>query len=96
MPTLTFDTTTPVAPKGLGGLTRDQFADGRITFASVSLRVSSHLWMDDERRGELLKLLRERRDTIEEVCFFTSFTHSVLPYAEIARRAELLKETTTR
>jgi hypothetical protein len=43
MPTLTFDTTTPVAPKGLGGLTRDQFADGRITFASVSLRISSHL-----------------------------------------------------
>ena len=26
MPTLTFDTTTPVAPKGLGGLMRDPFA----------------------------------------------------------------------
>ncbi len=92
MPKLTLDTTTPVAPKGLGGLTRDQFADGRITFASVSLRISSHLWMHDARRAELLELLRERRDTIEEVCFFTSFTHSVLPFAEIARRAELLKE----
>jgi len=33
MPTLTFDTTTPVAPKGLGGLMRDHFANGRMTFA---------------------------------------------------------------
>jgi len=60
------------------------------THAIVSLRVSTHLWMDDARRAELLELLREHRDTIEEVAFFTSFTHSVLPYAEIARRAGLL------
>ncbi len=33
MPTLTFDTTTPLAPKGLGGLMRDHFANGRMTFA---------------------------------------------------------------
>ena len=46
--------------------------------------------MDDARRGELLVLLRDYRSTIEEVCFFTSSTHSVLPYAEIARRAGLL------
>jgi hypothetical protein len=56
----------------------------------VSLRISPNLWMNDARRAELLALLRARRDTIEEVAFFTSFTHSVLPYAEIARRARLL------
>jgi hypothetical protein len=33
MPKLTLDTTTPVAPKGLGGLMRDHFANGRMTFA---------------------------------------------------------------
>jgi len=59
--------------------------------AIVSLRISTHLWMHAERRTELLKLLRQRRDTIEEVCFFTSFTHSVLPYATLKQRAELLK-----
>ena len=58
--------------------------------AIISLRISTHLWMDDARRSELLTLLRERRGTIEEVAFFTSFTHSVLPYAEIARRAGIL------
>jgi len=47
--------------------------------AIVSLRVSAHLWMHAQRRAELIELLRQRRDTIEEVCFFTSFTHSVLP-----------------
>ena len=56
----------------------------------ISLRIWTHLWMDDARRGELLALLRDYRGTIEEVCFFTSITHSVLPYAEIARRAGLL------
>ena len=59
--------------------------------ALVSLRISTHLWMNDTRRGELLKLLRDRRDTIEEICFFTSFSHSVLPYAETEHRAKLLR-----
>ena len=49
------------------------------TRAIVSLRVSTHLWMHAQRRAELIEVLRQRRDTIEEVCFFTSFTHSVLP-----------------
>jgi len=59
--------------------------------AIVSLRVLPHLWMHEARRAELLALLRERRDTIEEVCFFTSFTHSVLPFATLRERAERLK-----
>jgi hypothetical protein len=59
--------------------------------AIVSLRVSPNLWMPAQRRGELLQLLRQHRDTIEEVCFFTSFTHSVLPYDVLQQRAALLK-----
>jgi hypothetical protein len=59
--------------------------------AIVSLRVSTHLWLRDARRSELLALLRERRETIGEVCFFTSFTHSVLPWATLKERAEILK-----
>ncbi len=58
--------------------------------AVVSLRIGTHLWMDDARRVELLGLLRTRRDTIEEVAFFTSFTHSVLPRAVLDQRAALL------
>jgi hypothetical protein len=59
--------------------------------AVVSLRVSPNLWMPAERRAELLELLRQRRDTIEEVAFFTSFTHAVLPWETLEQRAELLK-----
>jgi hypothetical protein len=46
--------------------------------------------MDDARCGELLQRLREYRGTIEEVAFFTGFTHPPLPYAELARRATQL------
>ena len=59
--------------------------------ATVSLRISRHIWMHDNRRAEVLDLVRQHRDTIDEVCFFTSFTHSVLPYDETARRATQLK-----
>jgi len=58
--------------------------------ATVSLRISPHLWLDDDRRGDLFECLRKCRGTIEEVAFFTSFTHSVLPYAEVTRRARAL------
>lgn len=58
----------------------------------VSLRVSPNLWMPTQRRAELLELLRERRDTIDEVCFFTSFTHAVLPFETLQQRADMLKD----
>ncbi len=59
--------------------------------ATISLRVWPQLWNNDARRAELLGLLRDRRDTIGEVCFFTSFTHSVLPFATLQERAEKLR-----
>lgn len=61
-----------------------------LTHSAISLRISTHLWLDDTRRGELLKCLRGYRGTIGEVAFFTAFTHSVLPYGELSRRAHLL------
>lgn len=77
----------PGALQAADGMTE---TDTKPNHAIVSLRVSAHLWMNDARRAELLALLRARRDTIEEVAFFTSATHSVLPYAEIDRRAKML------
>jgi hypothetical protein len=62
----------------------------KMNSALISLRVSTHLWMDAARRAELLVLLRERRETIGEVAFFTGFTHSVMPFAEINSRVKLL------
>jgi len=59
--------------------------------ALVSLRVWPPLWMHEARRAELRALLRQHRATIEEVCFFTSFTCSVLPFATLRERAERLK-----
>ncbi|HEY3377179.1 MAG TPA: hypothetical protein VGL77_06745 [Armatimonadota bacterium] len=60
--------------------------------STTSLRISTFLWQDEARRLPLLSLLQEYRDTIEEVAFFTSFTHSVLPLAVIEREAEELAE----
>lgn len=55
--------------------------------ATLALRVSTLLWTDEARRGELLALLEKRRDTIAEVAFFTSFTHPPLPYPRLAHLA---------
>ena len=60
--------------------------------ARISLRVSTYLWTGAERRKELLEFLREYRDTIDEVAFFTSFTHPPLPLDVIRERARLLAE----
>src|SRR3990172_13366653 len=60
--------------------------------AKISLRVSVYLWRHEERRQELLALLCDYRDTIDEVAFFTSFTHPPVPLKELDRRAEILTE----
>ena len=53
----------------------------------ISLRVSTYLWLADERLEDLIGLLTEYRDTIGEVAFFTGFTHPPLPLAELEERA---------
>ncbi len=59
--------------------------------AGISLRISTYLWRDAARRQDLLALLEKQRGTIQEVAFFTSFTHPPLPYATVARLAEELR-----
>ena len=57
---------------------------------TISLRVSSELWSVRSRFDELLALLRENRDHITEVAFFTGITHPPLPLATIQQEAALL------
>ncbi len=57
-----------------------------------SLRVHYRTWSDAERCREQLEWLREFRDTIDEVAFFTGDTHPPLPLVEVRRRAALLHQ----
>jgi hypothetical protein len=58
--------------------------------ATISLRVSTFIWMDEKLCAELLSWMKDYRGTITEIAFFTGFTHPPLPLAEIQRRADLL------
>jgi hypothetical protein len=58
--------------------------------ARISIRVGVGLWLNPKRKDELLAFVREYRDTIDEVAFFTGFTHPPLPLAEIEARAVAL------
>ena len=58
--------------------------------AKISLRVSLHLWNVDQRRRELLRLLRDYRGVIDEVALFTGVTHPPRPLAEVRRLADKL------
>ena len=69
---------------------------GKMERAKVSLRISTYLWLDERRREELLGLLKRYGDTIEEVAFFSAFTHSLLPLAVIEERAGILGEVIPR
>ena len=59
--------------------------------AKISLRVSTYLWLKEERLRDLLALLAEYRHTIGEVALFTGFTHPPLPLTVIEERAEELR-----
>lgn len=58
--------------------------------ARISLRVGVGQWLNPKRREELLALVKEYRETLDEVAFFTGFTHPPLPLAEIQCRAAVL------
>lgn len=64
--------------------------------SKVSLRVSAYLWMNPQRCDELLALLQDYGGTIDEVAFFTSFTHPPLPLAVVEERARTLGEVLPR
>ena len=58
--------------------------------ATISLRVSTFIWMHPERLTQLLAWLRDERGTIDEAAMFTGFTHPPLPLGEVRRRAGIL------
>jgi hypothetical protein len=62
------------------------------TRAYISYRISPMLWLRADRRTELLAMLAARRDTVDEVAFFTGYTHPPLPLAVLRERAALLGE----
>ena len=57
---------------------------------TISLRVAPELYIEPSRFEPLLALLRENREHITEVAFFTGYTHPPLPLATIQRVAERL------
>lgn len=63
-----------------------------MTRAKISYRVSPSYYTNSLRRAELLEFLAEYRDTIDEVAFFTAFTHPPRPLAFNQERAALLQE----
>lgn len=60
--------------------------------ARISVRVGVGQWINPERRKELLSFVGQYKDVIDEIAFFTSFTHPPLPLAEIEARAAVLAE----
>lgn len=60
--------------------------------ARISIRVGVGLWYDPTRCDETLALVKDYRDVIDEVAFFTSATHPPLPQAVIEQRATRLAE----
>ncbi len=58
--------------------------------AKISLRVGTPIWDTPARLDELVALLDNYSDTIDEVAFFTSFTHPSLPLVTIKQRAVTL------
>lgn len=65
---------------------------GNLERAKVSFRASTYIWLDDDRFNEMLSMLGRFADTVDEVAFFTGFTHPPLPLKVIQERAEVLKD----
>src|SRR4051794_8390849 len=58
----------------------------------VALRVSTAQWMTDEGLHDLLRFLKHHPHAIDEIIFFTAFTHPPLPLNEMERRCTRLAE----
>ncbi|MHB9026509.1 MAG: hypothetical protein ACYC7E_20430 [Armatimonadota bacterium] len=60
--------------------------------AKFSLRVSTFQWTDLTSCDDIFTLVKDYRGLLDEVAFFTGFTHAPLPLPVIRERAALLKE----
>ena len=59
--------------------------------AFVSFRIGVGQWESDKRFEELLALFERHKGVTDEITFFNSFTHSVIPLEEIERRCKIMK-----
>ncbi|MBI2192776.1 MAG: hypothetical protein HYU36_12415 [Planctomycetes bacterium] len=59
--------------------------------ARISFRVSTLLWQSPGRFEELLRYLTDFHDVVDDVAFFTGFTHPPLPLATIRAHAANMK-----
>ena len=62
----------------------------------IALRVGTAQWMSDEGFHDLMRFLGTHPQVIDEVVFFTSFTHPPLPLDEMERRCTRLAEIVSR
>lgn len=67
----------------------------QLTRARNTLRLSTLLWMREDRITEVFRLLNDHPE-IHEVAFFTTFTHSPLKLAEICEVASKLEKVMPR
>jgi hypothetical protein len=58
----------------------------------VALRVGTAQWMSDDGFADLMRFLGAHPQAIDEVVFFTSFTHPPIPLDEMERRCARLAE----
>ncbi len=63
-----------------------------LTRAYISYRISPLLWRDPVRRAEVLAMLATHRDAIDEVAFFTGYSHPPSPLAKLREQADILRD----
>ncbi len=59
--------------------------------AFVSFRIGVGQWESDARFKELLALFERHKGVTDEITFFHSVTHAVIPLEEVERRCKILK-----
>lgn len=59
---------------------------------SIAFRITTQQWLVEERFSKLLEFFDEQPNATDELVFFTSDTHSLLPLEEMEKRLERLAQ----
>ena len=65
-------------------------ASGNAPSPRISFRINVARWQSDERFRELMDTFERYRGVVDEITFFTSYTHAALPIEVISDRAAVL------